>query len=572
MKDDVGERLRALAKDHADGRLTLAAYRALRAPLLDSLVGLGPEIGDAAGTTQPRAAQSRAASHTEPTDAVSAVRVEAAATAVSALLTPPAPRRPGKTVAIALIAVACVGSALWLLRQKLVSSPSPAAVLRSDSATGSEALHAVIQPLIDSPDWNDTRLAAVKAALVAADQKEVAADANTEWFGAFTDSVRRRLKEQQALSDAPLDPQKSLLAAIAVAVGINLSAPDSPIRIVGQPEHAPEGAAAALASTAGAQRSGPVDAASQKIPVTAVKTGTSNSGVRAGSAGRVAVLSAPGGTAVASSSAASVSTSSLPVASLPAAVGHAPNCAAELSHARLPYCEDALNFGGFAPRLAVVPSGTFQMGNAGDVAERPTHSVTISRPFAISVQEVSQGEYRLFCQKTGKTCATQIWAGDDYPVVDTSWNDAVEYTQWLSKVTGEHYRLPTEAEWEYAARAGQTGLYPSGDALSATDAYFSSGTKLTSPAPRSQRLNANAWRLMNMVGNVREWVQDPWNPNFNGAPSDGSATTSGDGGAKVVRGGSYADVRATLRLTTRERLPTGSKDAFTGIRIVRDVH
>ena len=214
------------------------------------------------------------------------------------------------------------------------------------------------------------------------------------------------------------------------------------------------------------------------------------------------------------------------------------------------------------------------MGNADASSERPAHQVTIRQSFAISVEEVSQAEFRWYCTKTGRPCPAQpSWTGDDYPVVNVSWNDATEYARWLSQVTGKHYRLPTEAEWEYAARAGQTGLFPQGDSLNPVDAYFSDKSKLVAPAPRQQNkdFNANPWHLYHMIGNVREWVQDSWEPSFDGAPTDGSAREKTGSTQRVVRGGSYADGRAKLRLTTRESLNADARDAVTGIRLVREM-
>jgi formylglycine-generating enzyme required for sulfatase activity len=155
--------------------------------------------------------------------------------------------------------------------------------------------------------------------------------------------------------------------------------------------------------------------------------------------------------------------------------------------------------------------------------------------------------------------------------VNVSWDDARAYADWLSEVTHHHYRLPTEAQWEYAARAGRTGLFPSGDALSATDAQFSGPTKQTVAARRSQTFNANAFRLLHTVGNVREWVEDPWIPNFSGAPGDGSAAKSAQSASRVVRGGSYADGAMRLRLSMREGLPLTTRDVITGFRIAREL-
>ncbi len=211
------------------------------------------------------------------------------------------------------------------------------------------------------------------------------------------------------------------------------------------------------------------------------------------------------------------------------------------------------------------------MGSTVTATEGPVHAVTLRKPFGISVYEVSQAEFRTYCQRPGHTCAPQPWTGDDYPVVNVSLSDAHAYAEWLSATTGQHYRLPTEAEWEYAARAGQTGLYPSGDSLAATDAWFALHGAPTGAARRSQQFNRNAFRLYHMIGNVREWVDDVWSGNFEGAPADGSARTTGQSGVHAVRGGSYVDNSAKLRLSTREPLADSTRDAVTGLRIVREL-
>jgi formylglycine-generating enzyme required for sulfatase activity len=187
------------------------------------------------------------------------------------------------------------------------------------------------------------------------------------------------------------------------------------------------------------------------------------------------------------------------------------------------------------------------------------------------VHEVSQGEFESYCEDTGRSCAAQPWTGKDYPVVNVSWQEARAYAEWLSRATGFRYRLPSEAEWEYAARAGQSGLVPGGDIPSPTDAHYSMRTSLTAPAPRSQKFNDNAFRLMHTLGNLREWVEDGWIENFTGAPSDGGAVSSSANGMRVVRGGSYADSAAKLRLSVREGLPSDTRDALTGFRVLREV-
>jgi formylglycine-generating enzyme required for sulfatase activity len=226
--------------------------------------------------------------------------------------------------------------------------------------------------------------------------------------------------------------------------------------------------------------------------------------------------------------------------------------------------------GAAGPQLALIPAGTFEMG--GDAtSERPVHVVTIRAPLAISVQEVSQAEFKQYCDATGAACAQQPWSGDDYPVVNVSWRDAQGYVDWLSRVTGHRYGLPSEAQWEYAARAGQRTPTPAGNALSPTDAHFSMLTKQPSPAPRRQKFNQNAFRLQHTLGNVREWVEDPWSADYTAAPSDGSATRAASGDMRVVRGGSYADGAAALRFSARESLKENTRDAWTGFRVMREV-
>jgi formylglycine-generating enzyme required for sulfatase activity len=267
------------------------------------------------------------------------------------------------------------------------------------------------------------------------------------------------------------------------------------------------------------------------------------------------------------------SQSTPPTAAAPASAAETDEyaCRAELIHSRRPLCHDFIAAGVAGPMLALVPAGSFEMGSTAVSTEQPVHRVTIREPFAISVYEVSQGEFREFCQRTSRSCASQPWSGDDYPVVNVSWDDARAYADWLSSVTHHRYRLPTEAQWEYAARAGQSGPYPGGDTLSPTDAHYSIGSKETAAAPRSQKFNANRFRLVHTLGNVREWVTDAWTQSFEGAPSDGSAVEQGQSGLRVVRGGSYADTAPRLRLSMRESLPAGTRDGLTGFRVVREL-
>jgi formylglycine-generating enzyme required for sulfatase activity len=246
-------------------------------------------------------------------------------------------------------------------------------------------------------------------------------------------------------------------------------------------------------------------------------------------------------------------------------------CRTELIGSRRPFCHDMLAPNVVGPSMALIPAGAFDMGSTAAADEQPVHHVTIRAPFAISIYEVSQGEFAEYCRRAGRACPPQPWSGDDYPVVNVSWDDARAYASWLSTVTHQRYALPTEAQWEYAARAGRTGLFPSGETLSPTDAHYSMLTKQTAAARRSQKFNANAFRLMHTVGNVREWVEDAWTPTFAGAPNDGSAISLTQSAQRVVRGGSYTDGASRLRLSLREGLPASTRDETTGFRIAREL-
>ena len=202
--------------------------------------------------------------------------------------------------------------------------------------------------------------------------------------------------------------------------------------------------------------------------------------------------------------------------------------------------------------------------------EQPVHNVVISKPFAMSVHEITYGEYQQYCKDTKKTCPAQPWAGDDYPVVNVSWGDAVAYTRWLSTKTGQDYRLPSESQWEYAARGGTTTVYPFGDTIDISYAVFSERKTLSSPLPKTDRtVNRNKFRLYHIVGNVREWVQDTWVDNYKGAPDDGSARMDGDGNTRIARGGSYSDNAEALRSAARKPLPATTRDSYTGFRVIQ---
>jgi len=473
----------------------------------------------------------------------------------------------GASAIVLALAVVAAGALLMLRGRSSVSTTPPQA---ATAARGPGQVLGLVGPFMDRGDWSDARLTTLNAALLELGGSQIGEVAQDARFQRFVDALRARLKEQQALSSTALTADNSPLAALAVTVGIDLNSPDSALHVTAQlpPPPAPP---PDTAPTVAQARPAPHHLAAHAPEVTA-DSGTADSAMRTTQSDEPAVSSAGAthaaapnvppaavpGPAQASSSAATVDT-------------HEGACRLDLIRSRRPVCHDVLPDGSEGPMLALIPAGAFDMGSTASSEEQPVHHVTIRQPFAISIYEVSQGEFKQYCASAKHQCATQPWVGDDYPVVNVSWEDARAYTDWLSASTHHHYSLPTEAQWEYAARAGRTGLFPSGDALSPTDALFSGPGRQTAAARRSQTFNANAFRLLHTVGNVREWVQDSWTQNFSGAPDDGSAVNSTQTTSHVARGGSYADSAIRLRLSLREGLPLSTRDAITGFRIVREL-
>ena len=227
------------------------------------------------------------------------------------------------------------------------------------------------------------------------------------------------------------------------------------------------------------------------------------------------------------------------------------------------------------PEMVVIPGGRFQMGCVSGKNcqgyEKPVHEVRVAS-FALSKYEVTFEEYDRFTAATGrKLAADRGWGLGRRPVIHVSWTDAVAYAEWLSDQTGERYRLPSEAEWEYAARAGSATKYSWGNQIGRNRANCDGcgsqwdGEK-TAPVGS---FSPNAWGLHDMHGNVWEWVQDCWNDSYQGAPTDGSAWTSGDCKRRVLRGGSWNYFPVILRAALRLRITTGARYFSSGFRVAR---
>ncbi|MHC9085877.1 formylglycine-generating enzyme family protein [Luteimonas sp. RIT-PG2_3] len=282
---------------------------------------------------------------------------------------------------------------------------------------------------------------------------------------------------------------------------------------------------------------------------------------------------------------------------------------------------EAMKLGGRGPQMVVLPHGGFRMGSAAgeagaDQNEQPQHPIRFDRGLAMAIHEISVGEFRRFIEATGhQTRAVRRgysmaydersgnfirrskvdWqsdyrgarAGEDMPVLHVSAKDAAAYADWLSAQTGAVYRLPSEAEFEYALRAGTTTRYPwpgdvpplgAGNFTGAldrspggrnwTNAFAGHGDGYWGPSPVG-RFDPNPWGVHDLAGNVSEWVADCWHDNYRRAPKDGSAWLNPGCRNQVIRGGSWASSPAQTRSAWRALAPVDTTNARIGFRVVR---
>lgn len=278
----------------------------------------------------------------------------------------------------------------------------------------------------------------------------------------------------------------------------------------------------------------------------------------------------------------------------------------------------------WCPELVEIPAGGFRMGDLAGTAglfDRPVRQVSVHR-FALARHETTVAQFRHFATATsyrteaerrdgGKGCRTLEYATrnkwgwtpgrswrdlefaieDDQPVVCVSWDDAQAYIGWLNQLTGGGWRLPSEAEWEYTARAGSETRYHFGDDASRLCEYGNLADRTV--ADRIQLPNKGNWEftaecadgaayptsvgrylpnafgLQDMLGNVWEWTADCWNDSYVGAPKDGQAWERGDCTVRVLRGGSWRSHPWDLQSAARNVQPTGNRDAYTGFRVAR---
>jgi formylglycine-generating enzyme required for sulfatase activity len=236
------------------------------------------------------------------------------------------------------------------------------------------------------------------------------------------------------------------------------------------------------------------------------------------------------------------------------------------------FFKDELQDGGDASEMVVIPAGQFKMGScdmeAGrNTSEGPQHEVTISKPFALGRYVVTIAEYIQFCHNTGRTHLMSGYRSErgNYPITNVSWEQAVAFADWLSDQTGQEYRLPTEAEWEYATRAGTLTPFYFGNEVRKRQVNFKTGGPVSVGT-----LPVNIWGLHELHGNVWEWVQDTWHKSYVGAPTDGSAWIT-DLNTRVIRGGSYNKDKYCARSASREQTSPDSSLNFLGFRFAREL-
>ena len=244
------------------------------------------------------------------------------------------------------------------------------------------------------------------------------------------------------------------------------------------------------------------------------------------------------------------------------------------------FSED-LRSGGDGPEMVVIPAGRFRMGclsndDACDAGEKPDHEdeVTIGRAFALSTREVTFAQWDGCVEGGG--CGghrpeDEGWGRGDRPVINVSWEDAQSYVAWLSRETGESYRLPSESEWEYAARAGTATKHSWGNEIGVNRANCDgcgSGWDDRQTAPVGS-FAPSAYGLYDMHGNVSEWVEDCWNRSYVWAPVDGDAWESGECAKRVLRGGSSFSEPRDLRASGRGWVTSGVRDGSFGFRVAR---
>ena len=229
--------------------------------------------------------------------------------------------------------------------------------------------------------------------------------------------------------------------------------------------------------------------------------------------------------------------------------------------------QDSLSDGTHGPEMVVIPAGEYLMGSEEFFETKPIHKVWIRKPFALGKTPITQAQWR---QIMGSDpMALRLKDCDACPVTNVSWDDAQAFVEKLNALSGKAYRLPTESEWEYAARAGCNYVYAGGDDIDAVAWINRNSGKKIHPVGSK---GANAWGLYDMSGNVHEWVQDNWCSDYLGKPGTEEAVTlRGDSGKRTMRGGSAQGAAGQASCTERVWGQRAFRDDFIGFRLARSL-
>ena len=569
--------LRELCSDYFHGLIPTEAYRRRRAALLDSVV---------LGTPAPPLEESRSetATRPQPIPASSPTAGPPSSLPRQALW-----RRKGTVAGIAAGVVVLVLAVVALRNDDEVvpvaqpaSQPSQEAPVAVGAPVVTEG-YAFIERFLADGEWTESSFSAF---LFEWDQLSDAQQDALRYgpeFRTLADALKKRALEESALADpadrkavASLRLITSFARELGIDPGIVELAARAPVRTTEEPT-APAASTDTVASTppvVAAAQSPDVDVRPPTPPAEADRTAMAAlpepEKKTAPASALPRVESAP--PAVQPTIAATPAATETPVAESSHASGRP--CRKEVV-ASMPLpapdrrsCFDVVGGDARGPLLVVLPAGELTMGSNDDETQKPPHQVKIASPFAMSVQEISVGEYRRFCTAAGGACALPGTDRDGFPVTGVSWTDAVEYTKWLSRESGATYRLPTEAEWEFAARGGTDTRYPFGNDVDLSQAVFGRGPN-DQAMPRSGAIVPNGFGLRHLVGNVGEWVADSWHPDHGSAPVDGSARTDGDS-RHVVRGGDFAQPKSGITSASR-RGGDPQGDARTGFRVIREL-
>jgi formylglycine-generating enzyme required for sulfatase activity len=227
------------------------------------------------------------------------------------------------------------------------------------------------------------------------------------------------------------------------------------------------------------------------------------------------------------------------------------------------------------PTLVSIPAGTFTMGsNTSDPSEKPAHEVAVGAPFAIGRYEVTVQEWNACAAAGGcQKIAQRPNASANAPMRDVSWDDAQQYAKWLSTVSGKPYRLPTEAEWERAARGGTATRYWWGEQMAQGKANCKEcGKPWAEDAPANAgTFAANPYGLYDTSGSVWEWVADCWHNNYKGAPGDGRMWDEPNCRVRVIRGGSWREGASYMVASTRFKYDASVRHSQNGFRVARSL-